>query len=102
MSDADKAYAIKIYNDTGRFPNDITPTFDKKTGRYTVDYTYKTEHNKIVFNGKSGQKVEVGYGNYTAAWTYDANKKVWSNGKSTMTNAQFKSYIQKQNPAYVK
>ena len=102
MTEPVRARAIKIHDDTGYWPNDITGAYNKKSGKYDISYTYNRNTNKIVFDGKSGQKVEVGYGNYTAAWAYDAIKKVWTNGKSTMSNAQFKAYLQKQNPAYVK
>lgn len=102
MTEAVRARAIKMYNDIGYWPADITGKYDKKTGKYDISYINKSNTNKIVFDGKSGQKVEVGYGHYASVWTYDATKKVWVNGKSTMTNAQFKAYMQKQNPAHVK
>ena len=97
-----KAYAVNYHKKTGKWPAGWTTGYSKETGDFNPTYVGDTQTNKIVFNGKSGQKVEVGYGNYTAAWTYDAIKNVWTNGKSTMSNAQFKAHLQKQNPAYVK
>ena len=102
MTASDRARAIKIYNDTGHWPIYVTAKYNKKTGKYDLSFTHNSNTNKIVFDGKSGQKIEVGYGHSTATWTYDATKKVWTSGKSTMTNAQFKGYMQKQNPAHVK
>ena len=97
-----KAYAIAYHNKTGQWPAGWQTGYGKETGDVNPTYVGDTKTNKIVISGKGGQKIEVGYGNYAAAWTYDATKKVWANGKSTMTNAQFKSYLQKQNPAYIK
>ena len=97
-----KAYAVNYHQKTGKWPAGWQTGYGKETGDINPTYVGDTKTNKIVISGKGGQKIEVGYGNYAAAWTYDATKKVWTNGKSTMTNAQFKAYMQKQNPAYIK
>ena len=97
-----KAYAVNYHQKTGQWPAGWQAGYGVATGILNPKYVGDKKTNKIVISGKGGQKIEVGYGNYAAAWTYDATKKVWSNGKSTMTNAQFKAYMQKQNPAHVK
>ena len=101
-----KAYAVAYHKKYGTWPAGWQPGWQSSisgiSGNLNPQYVGNTQTNKIVFNGKSGQKIEVGYGGYAAAWTYDANKKVWTSGKSTMSDAQFKAYLQKQNPAYVK
>ena len=102
MTEADRARAMKIYNDTGHWPMDITGKYNNKTGKYDLSYTNNWLTNKITFNGKTGQQIKVGYGRGATVWTYDGVKKTWSNEISTMNNAQFKAYLQKHNPAYVK
>ena len=97
-----KAYAVNYHQKTGKWPAGWKAGYGIATGLLNPTYVGDTQTNKIVFNGKASQKIEVGYGNYAAAWTYDPTKKLWVNGKSTMTSAQFKAYLQKQNPAYVK
>ena len=76
--------------------------YNKKTGKYDISYIHNTNTNKIVFDGKSGQKIKVGDGRGATVWTYDGVKKTWSNEISTMNNAQFKAYLQKHNPVYIK